>query len=190
MPPDRSRKYTERLNLASQIEELGTEMSPCTNCEKHGRTCVVLNEKSKKCSECVRRGQSCDVVGHSPGEWASLRREQDRLKFERDAAFATAMEGLARVQRLEKQQELLKKRGAEMIRRGFQTLDELEETEERERKEREEAVLQEQRAQATVTSNSADPSGDPLADLGIDPSDPFWATLDFGGGTPQASQGT
>ncbi len=47
------------------------------------------------------------------------------------------MEGLARVRRLEKQQELLRSRGAEMLRRGLQTLDELDEVEETERKERE-----------------------------------------------------
>jgi hypothetical protein len=178
MPP-------ERLSLASRIGSLGTEMSPCSSCQNYGRTRVVINEKSKKCGERVRRGQDCDVVRLSPWEWAQLQREQDRLKFERDAAFAAAMEGLARVQRLEKQQELLKKCGAEMIRRGLQTVDELEEIEERERREKEDALWREDQIRA-MTASSPDVSGD-LVDPNFDPSDPFWATWDFGSGTPRAS---
>lgn len=180
MPPERS-------SLASRIDSLGAEMSPCSSRQSYGRTRVVMNEKSKKCGERVRRGQYCDVVSHSLGEQAQLQREQDRLKLERDAAFAEAMDGLARVQRLEKQQELLKKRGAEMIRRGIQTVDELEEIEEQERREKEDAMWREQQVRATIASGS-DISGDlvDLVDLNFDPSDPFWATWDFTSGTPRA----
>lgn len=160
-------------------------MSHCSSCQNFGRTRVIINEKSKKCGDRVRRGQDCDVVGLSLGEWAQLQREQDRLKFERDAALTAAMEGLARVQRLEKQQELLKKRGAEMIRRGLQTVDRLEEIEEQERREKEDAMWREYQIRA-MTGSSPDVLGD-LVDLNFDPSDPFWATWDFGSGTPRAS---
>ena len=34
MPPARSRKYQERLDLAVEIESHGIEMSPCLLCEK------------------------------------------------------------------------------------------------------------------------------------------------------------
>ncbi|KIM93539.1 hypothetical protein OIDMADRAFT_173149 [Oidiodendron maius Zn] len=178
MPP-------ESLNLALRIGSLGAEMSPCSSCQNFGRTRVGINEESKKCGERVRRRQDCDVMGLSPGEWAQLQREQDRLKFERDAALTAAMEGLARVQRLEKQQELLKKRGAEMIRRGLQTVDELEEIEERERREKEDAMWREHQIRAMIDS-SPDVLGD-LVDPTFDSSDPFWAMWDFGSGTPRAS---
>lgn len=160
-------------------------MSSSSSCQNYGRTRVVINEKSKKCGERVRRGQGCDIVGLSPGEWAQLQREQDRLKFERDAAFAAAMEGLARVQSLEKQQELLKKRGAEMILRGLQTVDELEETEERERREKEDNTLWCEHQIRAMTDSTPDVSGD-LVDANFDSSDPSWATWDFGSGTPRA----
>ena len=107
MPSDRSRKYKERLVLAEHINSHGTITMPCSSCQKHGRVCVILNEKSQRCGECVRRGAKCDVAGISPQSWEALHREEARLKFERDRAFEAAIEGLAWVCRLEKQQELL-----------------------------------------------------------------------------------
>jgi hypothetical protein len=64
------------------------------------------------------------------------------------------------MQRLEKQQQFLKKKGADMLRRGLQTLDELDEVEAREREEKE--------AQERAAVNSAAPAGlswlEPLSD--------------------------
>ena len=58
------------------------------------------------------------------------------MSSEMEAAINQAQEAMAKQLRLRKQQKLLKTRGAEMLRRGLQSLDELEEIEEKERKER------------------------------------------------------
>jgi hypothetical protein len=86
MPPVRSKKYHERIELALLIESLGIKMIlPCSYCEKHSRPCVVTTEKSSRCNECVRRGNKCDVQGPSSSDLASLLREQDRLDKEEEA---------------------------------------------------------------------------------------------------------
>ena len=108
--------------------------------------------------------------------------EEERLKFERDTAFKAAMAGLARVRELELRQQELRERGMEMLRRGMKTLDELDEAEEKERSE--------VAAQAQSAAGVQDPTSVLFGDPNFDPSDPFWATLDFGGEMPQASQGT
>jgi hypothetical protein len=69
-----------------------------------------------------------------------------------------------------------------MLRRGLKTLDELDEAEEQERLEAE--------ARAQLATAIRNPTGDLFDDLGLDPSNPFWATLDFSGEIPRASQGT
>jgi hypothetical protein len=90
---------------------------------------------------------------------------------------------MAKILRLWRQQRVLRERREEMLRRGLRTLNELDALEEKERLEigeRERAVGEQPNA-----STSFDV---PIGDL--DPSDPFWASLGFGGETPQASQGT
>jgi hypothetical protein len=47
-------------------------------------------------------------------------------------------ENMARIRHLEKQQEFLRRRGKDMLRRGLRTLDELDEVEEKEKRDREE----------------------------------------------------
>jgi len=171
-------------------------MLPCSSCERHGRSCVVLSEKSRRCGECVGRGlTTCDVRNIPLANWEALSREEARLRAEREAAMkvheaalAEAMEGLARARRFEKQEKLLKERRSEMMSRNLRSLDELDAADERERQEREEA---ERRA---TTSDSVGASSDLIGDPGFalpsDPNDPFWATLDFGGGTPSTTQGS
>jgi len=77
----------------------------------------------------------------------TLLREEARLSQE-------WRETQARLLRLDRQRELLRQRGREMIRRGLKTLDELDEVEERERKEREQA---EHEAQLLIPDELADP---------------------------------
>ena len=102
-----------------------------------------------------------------------------------------AQEAIARVARLQKQRCLLERRAKEMSRQGLKFLDELDTTEEKERleKERQEAV---QQAVNTSVATSDSPLDSDLAAAltAYNPSDPFWATLDFGGRTTQASQST
>ena len=98
---------------------------------------------------------------------------------------------MARVARLRKQYYLLEKRAKEISRRGLKFLDELDTTEEKERleKERQEAI---QQAVDTSVAASDGPLDSDLAValMAYDPSDPFWATLDFGSRTTQVSQST
>lgn len=140
MPPDRTKKGTdnrktaERKALAKRIEVEGVEMSPCTHCETHKRTCVVSPDDDKnRCSECVWRGIKCDVEGIPVRDWAALEREEERIRSARQAAVELMAITSARLARLEKQQEFLRKRGRDMLRRGLSTLDELDAAEEKER---------------------------------------------------------
>lgn len=117
-------------------------------------------------------------------DWSSLEREEKRIRQERK-------ETLAKLLRLDKQEEFLRTRGIAMLRRGLRTLDELDAAEEKERKEKEAkkaADLQTAQAAEMVMPSYAE--GDPevafLADLPAD----FWVDLGYVGGTPQASQGT
>ena len=184
MPPVRSKKYRERIELALLIESLGIEMIlPCTYCEKHCRPCVVATEKSSRCNECVRRGNKCDVQGPSSSSLASLLREQERLDKEEE-------ETTSKLLRLQRQKRFLRQRASEMLRRGLNSLDELDAAEEKERLESSAREL----AQQPVDTSS--PNFDLFdAELAAtlsayNPADPFLATLGFGGGTPQASQNT
>jgi hypothetical protein len=69
-----------------------------------------------------------------------------------------------------------------MLCRGLKTLDKLDKAKEQERLEAE--------ARAQLAATMQNPTSDLFDDLGLDPSDPFWATLDFSGKMPRASQGT
>jgi len=114
-----------------------------------------------------------------------LRLEEERLKFERDTAFEAAMAGLARVRELELRQQELRERGMEMVRRGLKSLDELDEAESNDRR-----VEKEKEAERTQREVAAIDLGSQPDDLFVlSPSDPFWASLDSGGGTQAAFQG-
>jgi hypothetical protein len=176
MPPQRTIKLRERMNLVNLIELKGLVMPSCSYCLRNHRKCIVAEESSSRCSECVRRGCSCDVEGPSAGDLESLLREQQRISQERK-------ETLAKLLRLDRQEDYLRTKGSEMLRRGLKTLDELDEIENKEkeeskRKEREEADA------ATATAN--DLESDPFAFLQNVP----WADLDFGDGTLPTSQGS
>lgn len=132
MPSPNHLKIKERITLSNRILSNGIKMTPCANCKKKGRSCVVSKE-SKRCAECVRRGVRCDVLGPSTDDWDSLQREEERLEREVAAAIQQAQEAFARQLRLMKQQKLLKSRASEMLRRGLKTLDQLDEVEEKER---------------------------------------------------------
>jgi hypothetical protein len=176
----KERKLKEQSALVDRILLTGFEMFPCSNCERNSRHCVASSEEgSARCSECARRGIKCDVEGIPIGDWDALNREEIHLKNERDAAFRSAMESLARMERLEKQQEFLKRKGKDMLRRGLKTMDELDEAEEKERQEKE-------NSERTIPTDPADPFAlDPA--LVLDQS--FWVELGFVNGIPPASQG-
>ena len=180
MPPLRSAKYRERLSLVNLIEIRGFEMPPCSYCERNSRKCIVSEGLSGRCSECVRRGERCDVEGPSSGDIQSLLREEERLSRERK-------ETLAKLLRLDRQQEFLRTKGREMLRRGLRTLDELEAEEEKEKQMETERAANEA-ASTQVHGQAAE--ADPFAGIEIPLLPPeVWANWDFAGETPQASQG-
>jgi hypothetical protein len=100
MPPERSKKYKERLELALLIEAYGLTMPSCSYCEANARKCVVAKESSSRCNECVRRGRKCDVQGPSAGDISTVLREQARVREERKAT-------LAKLLRLDQQEQFL-----------------------------------------------------------------------------------
>jgi hypothetical protein len=100
-------------------------------------------------------------------------------------AVVTAM---ARLNRLELQQDLLKTRGAEMLRRGLKSLDELEEVEERERQEAEK-----QPPPPTPSATSGGPVSDADFLATFDPaalSPSYWPNWGVAGETPPPTLGS
>jgi hypothetical protein len=182
MPADRSKKALERKALAKRIESLGVEMSPCSNCERHARKCVVSSHDSSRCSECVWHGIKCDVEGIPVRDWETLEREEERIRSARQAAVELMAVTSARLARLEKQQEFLRRRGRDMLRRGFRTLDELEAVEEKER--------QDEKAKQVEPTTTSSVEEFPELDIygGLSPS--FWQGLDVVGGMSSIAPGS
>ena len=117
-------------------------------------------------------------------DWESIEKQEEKLREQEE-------EAMAKILRLRKQQAFLRQRKTEMSKRGLKYLDELDAAEEKERLEKEKQEQVQLAAVTSVTSGEGVLPSDLAAALATyDPSDPFWATLDFGGGTPQASQGT
>jgi len=202
-PYDR-KKHNERIQLYLQIERLGIEMAPCTRCEnsKKGSKCLALPESSRdsgRCSECARVGKTCDYRAKnkmpSVSDWESFGRKRQRLRDEEE-------EAMAKILRLRKQQRFLDEQEKKMVQAGLNSLDELDaqearEKEEAEKKKRssEDGQLRELMATGAPSNSNPDPSFgpidvDPLLLADFDPSDPMWATLGFGGGTPTTTAGS
>jgi hypothetical protein len=127
----RSLKTQQRFKLFATIEEFGFEVMPCSFCSKKGWKCHMMQDISR-CKECVRRGRSCDGSGVAMSSLSKVVSESQRLRQEeRDTAADLARlqqemaTSLARLDRIRKQRESLVTRGAEMVNRGLQSLDEL-----------------------------------------------------------------
>lgn len=175
-------------------------MPSCTRClrDPRRRKCVVSCD-SDRCAECIRAGGNvtCDVWGPSKGIWEKVERAEKTLSEDSKSLRAEQHELLerltalsAKIARVDKQREMFRAKAADMLRRGLRSLDELEAAEEAERVEAEKgAAVETPRPTPFVLS---DPELDPslvaaLSDF--DPLDPIWEGLDFGGGTPVATQG-
>ncbi len=184
MSSSKHTKIKERKLLADRITREGVEMPSCSRCEKRGLRCLA-SASSKRCNECVRsNSRNCDVSGPSASDWQSLQKEEDRLRLETRMTREAVATAMARLNRLEQQQDLLKTRGAEMLRRGLKTLDELEEVEERERQEAEAHV---HLASPSITnSGGVAPEHDYLSAL----SPGFFDRWGVDGGTPPATLGS
>lgn len=148
----RSKKTEQRNVLYALIEETGFEVMPCSFCEAKSLSCKMIDGVSR-CSECVRRGRSCDGTGVSVstgerlrvpfcfpvgliGVAARLISEKRRLEKQEDETEAELLalqqqlvEKISKLTRLRRQKKKVISRGHAMVRRGFQSLDELEEAE-------------------------------------------------------------
>lgn len=175
MPPLRSRKYKERVDLALVIESRGITMPSCSTCERAQRKCVVSDADSTRCSECVRQGRRCDVAGPSSSDMRSVVEELRRLNQEEK-------ETTSKLLRLQKQREFFQDRASEMIRRGLKTMDELDAAEEEERA----------AAASSLPTSRPGPGAPNLEPAMLDwpDSESFWAALGADDDIPQATQGS
>ena len=107
-------------------------------------------------------------------EWAKLKSEEDRLASERQEAFA-------KILRLEQQQKQLCTKGAEMLRCGLNSLDELEEVEWQEQEEEKAS----EHANQLPSLNNLSPE---LADQGSKALEQAWRDLVDGSTAQPASQ--
>ena len=133
-------------------------------------------------------------------DWSSLERTEqklatdwDEIRQKRSRLLRELIEADERMARIEKQREMFRARAADMLRRGLRSLDELEAAEEKEREEAEKEGVATAAVPHSEPINLSDPELDPSLVEAIshfDPSDSFWADLDFGGGTMPTMQGS
>jgi hypothetical protein len=134
-------KYKEQEVLAYRVELSGLEIIPCSFCKKYKKKYVVA-QNSKKYTEYICRGRKYNTEGIPLGNWASLDREEACLKQEKDlaaaeilAAYQAAALGIACLQYLEKQQEFLRRKGADMLCYSLTTIDKLDAAEAKKKEE-------------------------------------------------------
>jgi hypothetical protein len=106
-------------------------MKPCTRCQQRNFTCR-LTSHSSKCGECICSDVSCDIFVPSILDLAWVKHEEEQLATEKIAVQILVAEtaqqytdAVAHLQRVEMEQELLKLRGDEIIRRGLRNVYEL-----------------------------------------------------------------
>ena len=194
------RKRKERIELARDIEDHGIQMAPCSHCSREGRRCIFLEERSLRCAECVRRKRNCNARAD---EWEkNVPSESQRMAIDTQirSLEAEKAEAMAKVLRLQKQEDFLRKRKLEMTRRGLRYLEELDAAEEKERLEAEKQTASEnpttpQAAFAAFLESNPKYGpdafflGSPVPpDAALSPS--LWADLGFDDGIPPTTQGS
>ncbi|KAM0124397.1 hypothetical protein ACHAO1_011058 [Botrytis cinerea] len=145
MPPVRTTSIHDPAFLSARVARSGSKREPCALCFQTGRDCLVDEELSKRYSACIRFKKGRCYPGFAmPSQYESLERQQEQLRLEEEKAFAESQvlsaksqELTARILRLRRQQDFLRKREKEMIRRDLRTLEELDLAEENERLEKE-----------------------------------------------------
>ena len=185
MTTDSLTKKREQCALGNRIARFGVEMMPCSFCAKNKKTCLVASSESKRCSECARLGRRCDVEGIPIRDWDTLEQEESRLDsaemMAEDAlrrAQQQAAEALNRLSRLRKQKQFVRRRAAEMLRRGLKTMDELEAAEDKEK------LASEGASSNTPAADLPEDPFDPAlasALYSFDPDDPYWSGAGFSG---------
>ena len=143
------------------FDRFGFETMPCSHCGDRGLKCIWIDDSraprgSKRCKECVRRGVKCDgssrplssgrsfclftdflVLTFLAGEriiFEDKRLEREEREAEEELLLAQQKmnETLGRLMRLRRQRGMVKQKGIELLKRGFEDMDELEEAERRE----------------------------------------------------------
>jgi hypothetical protein len=152
-------KCKERESLSAHVTFLGLEMSPCLYCEKHKKKCIVASDSSR-CSEYVCLKRKCDIEGPSASDWYNIDLLKERLEREAEETAQLIVTVAAKLARIQKQQQLLRTRAQDMLRRSLKSLDKLDKVE---AKEKEEKEVQERAAISSAAL--ADPSWlEPLSD--------------------------
>ncbi|KAL4958602.1 uncharacterized protein BDV14DRAFT_186414 [Aspergillus stella-maris] len=133
----------QKRNLKRRIEESGFDMVVrCTRCSQLDKECV-RSDDSSRCNECIRSRRKCveSEPSFSDSEWRRLVAAQTKLRGrereERDkirALMASLSEANARLDRLQRQEDLLRSRAGDFISRDIKEIEELEALEEKERK--------------------------------------------------------
>lgn len=113
MPPIRSKPKSTflRHQLVDTIIRTGSPaMRVCSNCERAGQAdkCKVV-DSSSRCVECARKGSSdCNLSPFSPAKWTKIWKQ-------RNQKAAEAKEALAKFNRLQREVEVLERKGIEMV---------------------------------------------------------------------------
>jgi len=162
---------------------------PCARCFKKHLECLIL-KGARRCGECHRSNVACEIAPPSEQQWDRIKERENRLKTETAAATQAALDSMAKLLRLQKEQSVFNDRVAEMLRRDVDSLEELEEIERLEAAAREEATRNAHVAPVPdpfdflANEDYLDPGRlASLAAFAVGPADPG-----SGGETPQVSQ--
>jgi hypothetical protein len=178
------RKKKERYRLARLLEDSNMEAPfPCSHCSKQDRRCVVDFDRSAKCAECIRLKLVCNVSSDPWDRNVPREHELDSIGKQISRLDEQKEEAMAKILRLEKQRQLLKRREKEMVRRGLKFIEELDALEEKEREEKE---RQEREAAAQEPEATAGEIPFGVFDL----PDSFWANPGFADEIQPTSQGS
>src|SRR5205807_2544397 len=99
----RRRRFAESVRLQNRLMP-----TPCANCKRSNRRCLVDLE-SGRCSECISRNSKCDLVVTAK-EFEKVRLEKDRLSEELLLAQDREIQARMRAIRIRRQLALLDSR--------------------------------------------------------------------------------
>ena len=132
----KERKERKCLTLAKRITVTGFDMFLYTNCKRNNRVCVLSKHKDSSCCfKCVVYKSLYNGEGILVSDQSSLSCKETRLRSKEENALYVAFDALACVACLKKQQEQLRKKGKDMLRRSLRTLNELKKVKKREEEE-------------------------------------------------------
>lgn len=145
MPVDNATRKRNRRIQSKSIERNGFVVeNPCDRCFSSGRPCI-MDSKSRNCASCTKHGKKCSQRFHGEAEWNRLLRDQERFDAEIAAAEKEQLElqrqqiemvfriqkqqsdVMAKIIRLRKQRQLLRKRNDRMLDHDTMVMDQLDE---------------------------------------------------------------